>query len=853
MTTLKRIVLLCPFFLFFALSLIAQDEKYGLEFTSFEVIKEKRTSLNLTPTEPFSFPNGFSLSFDICFKFNATQRYGYVFRIIGLNDQLIDFVLYERKMIISYSLGRKIVECNFDEINLQYNEYFPVKITFDTENNQLNVSIKGKDTSTKAISIKDFERTNIIFGKCDSPQYQVVDVPNMGIKNIRINDINGDQLYYWPLSKHTLTGVYDELKKRFAQVDNPQWILDNHARWKKQTSFVTQSNPHICYNIDQNSIAISDREILFTYDIDKRTLTKDKLTKAVRWNNRADQMIYNPYLLNYYSYRLKTTTGRKVVLYNALTRSWDSDSSRNTTTDFQHHNRVIAPHDSCLYLFGGYGHHIYKNTINRYNFETKIWDSLAYKGDNIQPRYLGGLGVVDETRILLFGGYGSETGFQELFPRNYYDLHVVDLPTMTAKKIWELDPPKDNFVVGNSIVVDTLNKCFYALCFPQQFHNTFLFLGKFSMESPEYEIVANEIPFTFQDTDSYVDLFLDEKKDELTMIVSSHETDSTSALSIYTLSYPPLAEADLYQDTKDKNGFYPVYAGILFILLCIAAGIGYFVYKKRKKRNPYNLSSSVIPQTSDALSQKQSDEQHKNQSIFLLGGFQVRNKEGEDITGEFTPMLKQLFLIILLNTVKDGGKGISSLKLKETLWFDKSIESARNNRGVLFSKIRQIFEQVGFFNLDNLNSYWRIELGNDIYCDYCEALTLMKRLKNKTNRTHQDIRQLISIVSKGEMLPNVQVDWVDSFKANFSNDLIDLLVDIANQINSGIFPQECIDIADAIFIHDSLNEDALKLKCSALFKMGKNGLARAIYTSFIKEYSILFGSDFKHSFEQIIS
>jgi hypothetical protein len=50
----------------------------------------------------------------------------------------------------------------------------------------------------------------------------------------------------------------------------------------------------------------------------------------------------------------------------------------------------------------------------------------------------------------------------------------------------------------------------------------------------------------------------------------------------------------------------------------------------------------------------------------LFGDFKAISKEGQDITGSFAPILRQLFLIIMLYTIKNG-KGISSIKLKEFL------------------------------------------------------------------------------------------------------------------------------------------------------------------------------------------
>ena len=51
--------------------------------------------------------------------------------------------------------------------------------------------------------------------------------------------------------------------------------------------------------------------------------------------------------------------------------------------------------------------------------------------------------------------------------------------------------------------------------------------------------------------------------------------------------------------------------------------------------------------------------------IVFFGGFQIFDKKGNDITGKFSPLIKELFLILWLYTHKNN-KGISSQKLKET-------------------------------------------------------------------------------------------------------------------------------------------------------------------------------------------
>ncbi|GHU74394.1 hypothetical protein FACS189413_19140 [Bacteroidia bacterium] len=241
----------------------------------------------------------------------------------------------------------------------------------------------------------------------------------------------------------------------------------------------------------------------------------------------------------------------------------------------------------------------------------------------------------------------------------------------------------------------------------------------------------------------------------------------------------------------------------------------------------------------------------RKQSISLFGGFQVIDKEGVDVTTEFKPLHKSLFLLILLHTIKNG-KGISSVKLKDILWFDKTEESANNNRGVALSKVRQILERVGEVQFSKQGQYWMVEFGNDIYCDYYETLILIRKIKESAEKNKTDINRLLTIVSGGEFLPNMQIEWADQFKSDFSNDLIDLLLSLIQNQELKLTDAVLLDIANVLFIHDPLNEDALKLKCKLLVKMGKNGLAKNTYTAFIKEYKNWFGTEYKDSFDQVI-
>ncbi|MDR2382499.1 MAG: hypothetical protein LBD76_01265 [Prevotellaceae bacterium] len=839
------------------MAIYSHEPQCGLKFHAYSYEPEMRTGLDLSPDGFLSFSEGFSVSFDVKFEFKEIQNYGYVFRIIDKIGNKIDFVLGDKNISFSSSLGDIIFVKTFGEVKLHPDKWMKIRLNVNIKKSELEIAIDDVLQSWKVSEIRNFTNVRIVFGKNNYPETQSVDVPNMTIKDIKIEDKN-TTLYYWQLSKYAPEGVYDELRNHFAKCENPDWVLTQNTTWKKESTFTCEGNPYITYNPDKNIVAVADQHLFYTYLLNDRQLKKQTVSKGFSYPQYANQMIYNPADSGYYAYNLvKEGDGREFATFNPTAGTWAQTTPHNHYSDYWHHNRYFSVKNNKLYLFGGYGHHKYKGDVFMYDVSNNAWRKKKLTGDNIEPRYLSGLGVISDNQLLRFGGYGSKSGNQELSPRHYYDAYLIDVETMKAKKLWTMETtPKENFVVSNSLVVDTANNCFYALCYPFTKFNTTIVLYKFSLTEPKYEILADTVPLGFKDAGSFVDLFLDKTNQKLVAVTSSSiAISSLASISIYSLSYPPLKMSDLYQPVKSENKIW----GIILISVSgfLLLTSFFFFYGKRKKKT---IKQADIQH--NIMTEANSDTEHssgiasikfvRKQAISLFGGFQVIDKDGNDLTTEFKPLVKSLFLLVLLNTIKNG-KGISFLKLKEILWFDMSEESANNNRGVAMSKIRQIMKHVGDVQFLKRGMYWMVKFSNDIYCDYYEVLILIRNIKESKERNINDIKRLLSIVSEGELLPNMQIDWVDSFKSDFSNDFVDLILSLISQKETKFSDSFYIDMANAIFIYDPLNEDALRLKCSILVKMGKNGLAKNTYTTFVKEYAAWFATDYKYSFDQIIN
>ena len=128
----------------------------------------------------------------------------------------------------------------------------------------------------------------------------------------------------------------------------------------------------------------------------------------------------------------------------------------------------------------------------------------------------------------------------------------------------------------------------------------------------------------------------------------------------------------------------------LLFLICLSFVVFFCVRRKRRETPPAksisSFSGSVTKSPTVELKTPVS-------TVKLLGGFQVFDKEGVDITDNFTPIVKQILLYLLLSTVKDGKK-VTSEKLDETFWFEMDKASASNNRSVNVRKLRLLLEKV---------------------------------------------------------------------------------------------------------------------------------------------------------------
>lgn len=834
----------------------SQNISSGLYFAAHNAIKEERTSLILSPE--FNALKGFTLDFDIKFR-SEEHNYGYVFRIIVDNEKSFDLIanITPGKKTLNLIEGDNIYLAFDEELLKQYtwNKWVHIRCSIYPDSLLLVFDNQMLQDRYKPINIKNVK---FYFGYSDHNKFHSSDVPPMSIRNIKITDGKNKTIAYWPLKEHQPYSCSDSLHHIPATVTNPTWEINKHTKWVKEKTLELPIYPQICHAPSKGNIYFANSSSVLVYSTTDDTLDTIFSAHGAPYTEINNQLIYHPYYNELWSYDFDTL--KWISIFNFKDNTWTRNDREIKNPEYSQHNAFVSPNDSCLYIFGGYGNYQYKNQILKKNRTQDNWKSVSYS-EEIPPRYLSGSGYKNRDTILVFGGCGNPQGKQELGIINYYDLYAIDINTFKTKKLWTIPNDTKNFVIGNNIVADEKNNKLYALCFPNDCSNSYILLKSFDLDSGNScTNYADTIPFTFNDVNSFCTLYYDSLQSQL-YAVTNYNHNNKSNINVYSLAYPPLKVEDTLQTGTGRKAILQRSFFFISVGVCIIAGIGciYFCYRRRRRRKRNFNPNSPVTTNTDRLHETTSEEEnykpkltvHRKSSILFLDGFQVWDKNGIDITKSFTPILKQLLILIILYSVNNK-KGISNVTLRELLWFDKMDESAQNNRRVNIRKLKLLLEKLDGAELVKESTYWSVKF-TQTYCDYIEVCNYIDKVKNNEPITATNINDLPLNLLSGQLLPYVQTDWLDSFKSNYANSVLDTAISLSKQEYIKGNNELLIQIANSMFAHDKTDEYALILKCQALYKNGRTSLAKTTFDTFCNEYKAMLNTDYTKTFNEVIN
>lgn len=822
-------------------------QTYGLKFQGQYVTLDKRTELNLTPDDFLKFNDELEISFDYKIDYiEPNSLFGYVVRIINQDNNNIDLLSTPSPAIrlnLVTGVSNSIIHIPYPENAM--NNWINLRIKFLLAENRMIFYTPDSFYVQEEIGFQNKDAFKIIFGANDYNQFKNTDVPSMNIKNIKLFE-NGKLKHHWPLGEEEGTIATDKITKHRAVVRNPIWLMSSHKNWQTKFEIEVDGDLLFASDLEGGRVFMVGANDLYVYSAGDNRINKIQYKNAAPGLNGNFSCIYNTTDKKIYCY---LSEKEQLVSLDIETGVWHgSENTSDFAIEYRHHNSFYHAGENAIYLFGGYGLHNYNNTIQRIDIDKNSFDKLPSNDSVFWPRYLAGLGALNDT-VYILGGYGSESGNQLINPQSFYDLFGYSVNTGEFFKKFEVTRLIDDMTLANSMYVDSISRNYYALIFEKSKFNGYLRLIKGKLGTPDIEMLDSKIPFKFLDVRSYASLIYMPKQKEL-LAYSSYVTDSaTTRANLYAISYPPnsyIDEPKVFRNSSVHTYWY------LIVAFFLVAGGAFWFFMKRKK--PVSEQPKTEQPKIDAPIAEDSEKRRiipvkpeYNQVFF--GGFQVFDKNNIDITSKFSPLLKELYLLILLHTYKNS-KGISSDKITEILWYDKSEKSAGNNRAVNIAKLRSIMSEIGSCELTKKTGYWKIISDTqNVKSDYADFLNLTA---SKTNLSKEKINKLIDITRKGAFLLNVHYEWLDGFKASVSDTIVDTLIDFAEACDIKQEPDFIIHLADSVFNFDLINEDAMILKCKAQYCMGKHSQAKATYEKFCKEYKTMYGQEYEHSFIQIL-
>ncbi|MBD0832286.1 LamG domain-containing protein [Aestuariibaculum sediminum] len=318
-------------------------------------------------------------------------------------------------------------------------------------------------------------------------------------------------------------------------------------------------------------------------------------------------------------------------------------------------------------------------------------------------------------------------------------------------------------------------------------------------------------------------------------------------LKVWNRGLAPAEVTQLYEaKTDSKTVSWYVIMGVLF-----GGAILAMVLLLRKKPEKIISSEAIKPQDKDYITHELKRKENKN-TLSLFGGFQLILSNEKTVS--FSPLQKQLISFLILSKL-DENRGVTSSKLTETFWPGVSKNKAKENRSGNMRKLRKVLSEIDGLEVVFEEKRWIVSHTNMLVVDVYEYIQLKSRLEAGMAGGRialNELEDFLEIIKKGNVLPSIQTEWVDYFKAKISNDIEQLLAAIYKEQHANIPKGICVKIAKTILLFDSLNENALQILINEWVAMGKHGLAKDAYTSFSKNYELLYGEMYSVDFQDLI-
>lgn len=809
----------------------------GLRFFDNSYPIEKRTSYNVFSEHTILFSGNYEIKFDL--SLYQTSDIGNIVRITTDNDHRIFNLFYDGHgtdhLFLLNEEGRSnLISVTLDKSSYPARQWLAICIGFDLKDKIITLSVENQSYQAENISLPDKISPNIVFGKSD----QIIDVPPFAIRNLSVGN---NEKYRFLLNEYQGDRVHDIRGRVIGRVSNPDWLINDSYHWKSEAKFNSSNVSGSNYHSGRKELYYFNRDSIQIFNLRTRGSEVIAFNEPCPVDMRLGTNFIDQEKDRLYCYEVYHDSiyqGPTVASLDLHSFEWKIESYDQLPTQLHHHASYFDTSSGQYIIFGGFGNMRFSNQFYRYNTHSQKWDIFPVNNNgDITPRYFTSLGYLEEGhQLYLFGGTGNRSGDQLVGREYFYDLYQLDLQSKVITKVWEIPWNKDNAVPVRNMIIHE-GPFFYTLCYPEHFTKSYLKLYRFSLENGDYSILGDSIPIYSDKINTNANLYYDHDLNTLYAVVHQFDDDIRSDLQIYSLVFPPITEEELasHPPTEKKSSGWISYMIIGVITLGVSVLLFHWRRNKDKNAPVFDIGNILHPSTE----KQKTETQLSANSIFLFGEFTVCNRENRNITYMFSRKLKETFCLLLQYSQEK--EGITSSHLSRLLWPEKPPQEVKNIRNVTLNRLRKILEELDGIELMYEKGMFALTQKDPIYCDYTRCMQIVT-----SSQWESEYRELIGIVTRGKFLENEEKPFYDSLKESTEKQIEPLILRALEETCEREKWKTTIQLAEAAFHIDPMNETALNCMIRAMQKLGMHEGAKIKYLSFLLEYKKVMGKEYPH-------
>ncbi|NDV96375.1 DNA-binding transcriptional activator [Dysgonomonas sp. 521] len=829
------------FILFFIYT--SQASSQGLYIKGNNSLIDDRTSYNVFDKVTPTFKNILKIDFDLIVE--EPRSRGSLVRIKNEKIGAVYNISYNGEgnnpvFKLNHEGRNTLIFIALDKDILNENQWIKIHVEFNMQKDSVKLRINNDEASVGLMQEEKIWKPEIYFGRSE----HVIDVPPFKLCNLTITD--NEKAYNFPLNESEGEEVHDSNRKVVGHVTNPVWLINDAYYWKGKPSFSSEAVAGSNFNAETQDIYYFNSDSIIIYNIRTETIRSRKYTNECPMPMRLGTNFIDYKNNRLYIYEVADPPqGDIVISYLDLqSYEWTAVTSEVLPMQLHHHSNYMDTPNGHYIIFGGFGGISYFNNFYSFDLSSQHWKKLNFKGDVITPRYFTSMGYNESDKSLyVFGGMGNKAGDQTVGRVYYYELYKINLDKHIIEKLWEIPWEKENVVPVRNMVFSNDNS-FYTLCYPEHFSRSHLKLYRFSITDGQYEVLGDSIPIRSEKITTNANLYYNSRANELVSIVQEFENnDIGSTAKIYTISFPPVTEAELtLYISKPINWEHTIILSALGLI--ILALIFFFLRRQNIHKKETERVLKNTPLVKSEMKEDDIPVETRPNSIYLFGEFSLIDRNNREINYMLSAKLRQAFFLILNHSIK---KGITSQEFSEYLWPNKSYEKAKNSRGVTLNNLRKILGDLDGVNLIHEKGIYKITFSDECYCDYLRCLEIVLG-----ENLDENMNEFISIISRGKFLETEDSSIQDSFKEYIESKIESTIYYYMEKTYMSGNYSATVSLCDSFFNLDPLDEETLHYLIMSLSKLELKDEAKRRYYFFTAEYKKALGEEYSKSFSDLL-